>query len=63
MPPARPQKAQIAQTEAMNLVDKAALESAQTQLGYATISSPIDGVAGIRMIDEGDMITPSDPGS
>ncbi|KAA3442105.1 efflux RND transporter periplasmic adaptor subunit [Mesorhizobium sp. SARCC-RB16n] len=56
------QKAQIAQTEAMILVDKAAIESAQTQLDYATISSPIDGVAGIRMIDEGNMITPSDPG-
>lgn len=56
------QKAQIAQTEATILADKAAIENAQTQIDYTTITSPIDGVAGIRMIDAGNMITSTDLG-
>jgi multidrug efflux system membrane fusion protein len=42
--------------------DKAAAESAQTQLDYTTITSPITGVAGLRMVDAGNVIAPSDPG-
>jgi multidrug efflux system membrane fusion protein len=44
------------------LADQAAIETARTQLDFSTITSPISGVAGIRMIDAGNMITPSDPG-
>lgn len=56
------QRAQVATLEAAVDADDAAIESAQTQLDYATISSPIAGVAGIRMVDAGNVVSPSDPG-
>ena len=56
------QKSQLAGLQATILADQAAIETARTQLDFATITSPISGVAGIRMIDAGNMITPSDPG-
>ena len=37
-------------------------ETAETQFDFATITSPISGIAEVRMIDAGNMITPSDPG-
>ena len=37
---------------------KAAVELAQTQLGYATITSPISGVVSQRMVDPGDTVSP-----
>ena len=39
--------------------DKAAIFNAQTQLGYTTITSPIDGVTGIRRVDIGNIVQPS----
>jgi multidrug efflux system membrane fusion protein len=56
------QKSQLAGLQATILADQAAIETARTQLDFSTITSPISGVAGIRMIDAGNMITPSDPG-
>jgi multidrug efflux system membrane fusion protein len=56
------QKSQLAGLQATILADQAAIETARTQLDFSTIASPISGVAGIRMIDAGNMITPSDPG-
>ncbi|SDR02393.1 membrane fusion protein, multidrug efflux system [Rhizobiales bacterium GAS191] len=56
------QKSQLAGLQATILADQAAIENAKTQLDYATITSPISGVVGIRMIDAGNVITPSDPG-
>ncbi len=38
---------------------QAALEFARTQLGYATIISPISGVVSKRMVDPGDTVSPS----
>ena len=38
--------------------DKAAIFNAQTQLGYTTITSPIDGVTGIRRVDIGNIVQP-----
>jgi multidrug efflux system membrane fusion protein len=40
--------------------DQAAVDSAQVQLNYATISSPIDGRTGIRLKDQGNIVTASD---
>lgn len=37
--------------------DKAAIESAKVQLDYTRITSPIDGVAGIRAVDPGNVVT------
>jgi len=56
------QKSQLAGLQATILADQAAIETARTQLDFATITSPISGIVGIRMIDAGNMITPSDPG-
>ena len=39
--------------------DKAAIYNDQTQLGYTTIVSPIDGVTGIRRVDIGNLIQPT----
>jgi len=39
-------------------VDTAAVESAKVQLGYCTIRSPIDGRAGQRLVDVGNVVNP-----
>src|SRR6201998_4580006 len=55
------QKAQVAQLQAMVKSDEALIEQAQTNLSYTQLTSPIDGVTGIRQIDEGNIIHPTDP--
>lgn len=40
--------------------DQAAIEAAQIQLNYATITAPIDGVVGFRQVDAGNIIQPND---
>ncbi len=40
--------------------DQAAIEAAQTQLNYATITAPIDGVVGFRQVDIGNIIHTTD---
>jgi multidrug efflux system membrane fusion protein len=42
--------------------DQAMIENAETQLGYTTIVSPIDGVLGMRLIDKGNLVHANDPG-
>src|SRR5947209_12749393 len=37
------------------------MEAARIQLGYTHLTSPIDGVTGIRQIDVGNVIHPTDP--
>ncbi|MES5488816.1 efflux RND transporter periplasmic adaptor subunit [Bradyrhizobium sp. INPA03-11B] len=54
------QDSQVAQGEGTVALDKAALEAAQTQLSYATISAPFDGVTGIRRVDPGNVVHPTD---
>jgi multidrug efflux system membrane fusion protein len=39
--------------------DKATIFNAQTQLGYTMITSPIDGVTGIKRVDVGNIVQPS----
>lgn len=53
------QESQVTQLQASVLSDKAAIFNAQTQLSYTTITSPIDGVTGIRKVDIGNIIQPS----
>src|SRR5215510_7014117 len=55
------QKAQLAQLQAMVKSDDALIEQARTNLSYTRLTSPIDGVTGIRQIDEGNIIHPTDP--
>jgi len=55
------QQAQVKQLQAAIKADEAAIEWAQTQLSYAQLTSPIDGVTGIRQVDIGNIIHPTDP--
>ena len=42
--------------------DQAAVENARVQLGYTTITSPIDGRTGIRRVDKGNIVHANDTG-
>ncbi len=42
-------------------IDKAAIETARLNLDYARITSPLDGVTGIRLVDPGNVVHASDP--
>ena len=55
------QTAQVAQLNAAIKSDEAQIEWAQTQLSYTQLTSPIDGVTGIRQVDIGNIIHPTDP--
>jgi multidrug efflux system membrane fusion protein len=50
------QASAVSQLQAAIAGDKAAVFNAQTQLSYTTITSPIDGVTGIRRVDIGNLI-------
>jgi len=54
------QKALVNQLQATVEADKAAIESAEVQLNYATIRSPLTGRVGIRQIDQGNIVLASD---
>jgi membrane fusion protein, multidrug efflux system len=54
------QKAIVDQLVAIIKSDEAIIESAQVNLGYTNLTSPIDGVTGIRQIDIGNIIHPTD---
>ena len=54
------QKAQLAQLQAMVKYDEGVIEQARTSLSYTQLMAPIDGVTGIRQIDEGNIIHPTD---
>jgi membrane fusion protein, multidrug efflux system len=55
------QKAQLAQLQAQVKSDEAIIEQARTNLSYTRLTAPIDGVTGIRQIDIGNIIHPTDP--
>lgn len=54
------QRAQVGQLKAQLEADRAAIDAARTELGYTTITSPIDGRAGIRLVDPGNVVHASD---
>ncbi len=55
------QQAQLAQLKAMVKSDEAVIESARVNLSYTQLTAPIDGVTGLRQIDIGNVIHPTDP--
>jgi multidrug efflux system membrane fusion protein len=55
------QTAQVDQLKSAIKGDEALIEAAKVQLGYTRLTSPIDGVTGIRQIDIGNIIHPTDP--
>jgi len=54
------QAAAVAQLRAAAVSDQAAIDNAQTQLSYTTITSPINGVTGIRRVDIGNIVQSTD---
>jgi multidrug efflux system membrane fusion protein len=53
------QKNTVAQWQAAVAADNASIQNTQVQLGFTRITSPIDGVAGIRQVDPGNVVTTS----
>ncbi len=54
------QNAQVAQYEAAVQGDQAAIDNAQVQLGYTTITAPIAGRTGVRQVDQGNIVRTTD---
>src|SRR3984893_11974414 len=54
------QRATVTQIEAQIRGDQAAIDSAQTQLNYTTIKSPLTGRTGIRLVDQGNIVHATD---
>src|SRR5437870_638989 len=50
------QRSTVTQLTAQIAADTALIETAQTQLDYATIKAPISGVAGLRQVDVGNIV-------
>jgi len=57
------QRALVAQNTALVQADQAAIDNAQAMLGYTTITAPLDGRTGIRMVDEGNYVRSADTNS
>jgi multidrug efflux system membrane fusion protein len=55
------QRALVRQLEAAIQGDEAAIDNATVQLGYTTITSPIGGRTGMRLVDKGNIIRTIDP--
>src|SRR5580693_5535836 len=53
------QKAQVGQLQAAIKADQALIDAAKVELSFTRLTSPIDGVVGIRQIDVGNIISPS----
>jgi multidrug efflux system membrane fusion protein len=57
------QRALVAQNTALVQADQAAIDNARALLGYTTITAPLDGRTGIRMVDEGNLVRAADTAS
>jgi multidrug efflux system membrane fusion protein len=54
------QRAVVAQQEALVKADQAAIDNAEAMLGYTKIVAPLSGRAGLRQVDQGNIIHASD---
>jgi multidrug efflux system membrane fusion protein len=54
------QQSLVDQLAALVNADQAAIVSAQVQLDYTTINSPIDGRTGVRLVDQGNIVHAAD---
>lgn len=54
------QRSRVAELEAQIEQDQAIISTAATQLSYTRISSPIDGRAGLRLVDVGNIVHATD---
>jgi multidrug efflux system membrane fusion protein len=53
------QRSTVAQLTAQIAADDAAISNAQTQVDYTTVKAPISGVAGLRQVDQGNIVNAS----
>jgi multidrug efflux system membrane fusion protein len=56
------QKALVDQLAAAVQADQAGIDSAQVNLNYTTVTSPIEGRTGIRQVDQGNIVHAADTG-
>jgi membrane fusion protein, multidrug efflux system len=56
------QKAAVGQYQGAVQIDEAQIASAKLNLEYARITSPIDGVTGVRQVDPGNLVHATDTG-
>lgn len=56
------QQTQYDQAQASLAADRTQIESARLSLDYARITSPIDGVTGVRLVDPGNIVHAGDAG-
>jgi membrane fusion protein, multidrug efflux system len=56
------QRSVVAQLHATVAADMAALTRDQVQLSYTNIAAPLAGVLGLRLVDVGNTVSPTDPG-
>jgi multidrug efflux system membrane fusion protein len=54
------QRAAVAQTEALVKADQASIDNAAATLGYTKIVAPLSGRAGLRQVDQGNIIHAAD---
>jgi membrane fusion protein, multidrug efflux system len=54
------QQSKVDQLKAAIAADEAAIESAQTQLDYTSVTAPSDGRIGIRLVDPGNLVRATD---
>jgi multidrug efflux system membrane fusion protein len=54
------QQSKVDQLKAAVAADEAAIETAQTQLEYTTVTAPSDGRIGIRLVDPGNLVRATD---
>jgi multidrug efflux system membrane fusion protein len=57
------QQGKVDQLKASVAADEAAMDTAQTQLDYTTITAPNDGRIGVRLVDPGNIVHANDPGA
>ncbi len=55
------QQAAVAELQNTIKADQAAIDNAKTELSYTSLVAPFDGVTGIRLLDVGNIIHPTDP--
>jgi len=54
------QRSTVDQLAATVALDQASLDNARLNLQFTTVTSPIDGIAGVRQVDLGNLVSPTD---
>ena len=54
------QRATVDSAKATVLLDQSAVNNARLNLQFSSVTSPIDGIAGVRQVDVGNLVSPTD---